>query len=422
MPEFQFEDFEIHYELYGNPENPVITLVNGLSMRTSHWAPFFKYLPERGVRVLAYDMLGQGQSHKPILGVSFDDHCRSLYELHAHLGIDNPYVMGISFGGVVALQYAYDYKDACGGLIPASTFSELDPVLWGHAQNLYNGLAKVGFRFYLELLMPLNFSNKWLAANHELLDVIERVGAVSNELYGIQNIMESLRSFDSITHRLKEVECPTLIMNAEYDALTPRHLHEHMRREIANSRLMLIQHMSHAFTLEIPELTARILADFVHSVENKTWKGDQSVWIASDTMESAEVAYPVEAEHNRWIPIPFDWKPETKAESDEVEHDVVIDHVVHPGKNPGVTKAAPKKAAAAKKAPAKKTTTRKSTASKIAAKKPAAKTTAAKPAVKKAPTARAAAKASTAKSTAAKKTTTTAKKPTTRAATKKTTT
>lgn len=303
MAIFKFKNLDIHYELYGEESAPVVTIVNGLSMRTSHWAPYFDLLPKAGCRVLSYDLLGQGHSSKPVLGADFDDHAVILHALHEHLGIERPYVLGISFGGVVVLKYGYLFPDRVGGLLPASTFSELDPQLTGHAYNLYTGLARVGFEYYLDLLMPLNFSNEFMRANENLLGMIKRIGAASNDLYGIQNLMESLQNFKSITPELDDITCPTLILNAEYDCLTPRHLHDIMRRRIRNSRLMLIQHYCHAFTLEIPELTTRIVADFVHSVETGSWRGDQTVWIANDDPKAVAVAFPCVGDHLRAIPL-----------------------------------------------------------------------------------------------------------------------
>ncbi|MBA1146792.1 alpha/beta hydrolase [Ectothiorhodospiraceae bacterium WFHF3C12] len=304
MPKFNYKGHDVHYELYGEPGSPVVTLCNGLSMRTSHWAPYFELLPKLGLRVLTYDMIGQGASSKPILGLDFDDHAASLNALHEHLGIERPYVMGISFGGVVVLKYAYTYPDRVGGILPTSTFSEMDEQLRAHAYNLYMGLVRVGFEFYLDLLIPLNFSDKWLRENKELIGIIKRVGMTSFELYGIQNLMESLANFESITGNLDRIQCPALIMNAEYDALTPRHLHDTMRRHIPNSRLMLIPHVCHAFTLEVPELTSRLIADFVRQVEENRWQGDQSVWIANEDPQKEPVAFPCEGDPLRFIPLP----------------------------------------------------------------------------------------------------------------------
>lgn len=303
MPVFDHDGDALYYELHGRDGDPVVTIINGLSMRTNHWAPYFEALPRRGCQVLTYDMLGQGASAKPVLGADFDDHARMLAALHAHLGIERPYVLGISFGGVVALRYAMLHPERIGGLLPVSTFSELDAQLECHAMNLYNGLVGIGFEFYLDLLMPLNFSNAYISANRELMQIIKRVGASTNELYGIQNLMESLRDFQSITPELERIQCPTMILNAEYDCLTPRHLHDTMRRGITGSRLVLVPHVCHAFTLEVPELTSRLVAHFVEQAESGAWQGDQSVWIAAAHVEAKTLLTRCDKDHLRAIPL-----------------------------------------------------------------------------------------------------------------------
>jgi 3-oxoadipate enol-lactonase len=302
MPVFKYGKQDLYYELHGREGDPVVTLVNGLSMRTAHWAPYFQFLPAQGCRVLSYDLLGQGFSSKPVLGVDFDDHTRMLHALHEHLGIERPYVMGISFGGVVALKYALLYPRQIAGAIPASTFSELDEQLRGHAANLYMGLTRVGFEFYLDLLMPLNFTNPFLAQGREMNELMKRAGVAGNELYGIQNVMESLARFESMTDAIPGIACPTLILNGEFDYLTPRHLHEIMRRQIANSRLVIIPNMAHAFTLEVPALTARVLAEFVKTVEGGAWEGDRSVWVCDENWKAPQLLKRAAGDHLRFLP------------------------------------------------------------------------------------------------------------------------
>ena len=72
MPAAIVDGHQIHYELHGPSDGPTITFINGVSMRTTHWSPYFQRLPARGCRVLSYDMPGQGLSSKPVLGLDFD--------------------------------------------------------------------------------------------------------------------------------------------------------------------------------------------------------------------------------------------------------------------------------------------------------------------------------------------------------------
>ncbi len=302
MPFFDYKGYDVHYEFSGEPGTPVITFINGLTQRTQHWESYAEYLNKAGYRVLTYDLLGQGVSSKPILFIDFEDNVNVLLYLFDHLNIEKAYVMGISFGGVITLKFGIKYPERVRGLGPMSAFTEMDAHLYWKGKNLFEGMIHIGFEYLVNSLLPYNFSSKWIQENQEAVPVISRTSFSYNDLYSIQNIMESVIKFKGFTHELKKIEDPTLIMNGEYDYLTPRSYHEVMRREIKNSRLMLIQHACHAFTLEVPEIILRVIVDFVNQVENNKWKGDQSVWVASDDPNSETVAFPCEGDHTRAIP------------------------------------------------------------------------------------------------------------------------
>ena len=71
-----------------------------------------------------------------------------------------------------------------------------------------------------------------------------------------------------------------MILNGEFDFLTPRALHETLRVGIPNSALVIIPRAYHAFTLEKGALTADLLARFADDVLAGRWQGNKAVWIA----------------------------------------------------------------------------------------------------------------------------------------------
>ena len=62
--------------------------------------------------------------------------------------------------------------------------------------------------------------------------------------------MESFLDFQPLTPQLASIAVPTMILNGEFDFLTPRALHETLRVQIPDSALVIIPHAYHAFTLE----------------------------------------------------------------------------------------------------------------------------------------------------------------------------
>jgi len=304
MPYVQIGRHRVNYGLRGEEGRDVIVFINGLTQTTSLWVNYQEWLAQQGYRVLAYDSLGQGMSSKPVLGIRLEDHADVLVGLLDELGIRQAFIAGISFGGVVAQHVAINHPERVHGLIPMSTFSEMPTQLELFGIAFHSAITQAGFPLIQSLLLPMNFSTNWLSMARNSLPESMRRGYAMNDPYAIQNLMESYVNFRSFTADLNKIKCPTLILNGEYDFLTPRLCHEILRLNIANSRLMIIQHAYHAFTLEYPEVTMRVIEAFVRSVREGRWQGDQSVWVASDNPQSEVLATRYVGDHLRSVFIP----------------------------------------------------------------------------------------------------------------------
>ncbi len=304
MPVFSYKGFDAYYEMAGDAGAPVVAFINGLTMRAGHWAPYSEALAKAGLRALTFDLLGQGQSSKPVLQRRFEENEDLTIALLDEVGVEQAYVAGISYGGVIVLKLPIRFPERIKGIIPMSTFSELDATLWHMSMLLYESMVRISFDALLSWLAPLNMSPQRLTAVADQIASAKRTSAANNDMYAIQNLMESLKDFKGFTGDLASIVCPALILNAEYDFFTPRHLHELLRVNIKGSRLVLIQHAYHAFSIEFPEITQRLLIDFVHQVERGEWVGDQTVWVAEDRVDAPRLAFPCAGDHLRNIPFP----------------------------------------------------------------------------------------------------------------------
>jgi len=302
MPYLAHGSYRIRYELEGPDNGPAYVLVNGLTQYAELWASYRTALAARGFRVAVFDMLGQGASDKPGLFISQDDQVAVLGRLIDQLGRGPVFLGGISFGGLVALRYAIAHPDRLAGMVAMSAFAELSPQLTLLGNALRTGLILGGTSYLQDLLLPMNLSDAWLGPLLGNLEAVKRQGWLTNDAYALQNLMESFLGFEPLTPQLSAITVPTLILNGEFDFLTPRSLHETLRVNIPDSALVIIQHTYHAFTLEKPELTADLVATFAEDVLAKRWKGGQSVWIAPEQAGGALIPFPPGQDHLRAIP------------------------------------------------------------------------------------------------------------------------
>ena len=303
MPTLTSSSRQINYVLDGPSAGPTFVLVNGLTQYIKIWEPFRLALAERGYRVATFDLLGQGNSDKPSLFIGQDDQVAVLRDLVDELGDHPVFLAGISFGAVIALRYAIAHSDRIAGLVPMSAFAELTPQLLMLGNALRTGLILGGTTYLQDLLFPMNLSDEYITERFDKLDDAKRKGWLINDLYALQNLMESFFDFEPLTPQLSSISVPTMIMNGEFDFFTPRKLHESLRTHIPDSALIIMQRVYHAFTLERPVLSADLLARFADDVLAGRWRGDKKVWIAPEEPGGALIPFPANYDHLRALPL-----------------------------------------------------------------------------------------------------------------------
>ncbi|TYL83390.1 alpha/beta fold hydrolase [Bradyrhizobium cytisi] len=303
MPFLHHGSYRIRYELDGPADAPAYVLVNGLTQYSELWAGYRDALLARSFRVATFDLLGQGASSKPALFINQDDQVLALHRLIGELGDGPIFLSGISFGGMIALRYAIEHGERLSGLVPMSCFAELTPQLLLIGNALRTGLILGGTGYLQDLLLPMNLSDQWLQPLLGQFESVKRQGWLVNDLYALQNLMDSFLDFQPLTPRLSSIAVPTMILNGELDFLTPRSLHETLRLEIPDSALVIIPRAYHAFTLEKGALAADLLARFAEDVLAGSWRGNKAIWIAPEEPGGELTAFPADYDHLRAIPV-----------------------------------------------------------------------------------------------------------------------
>ncbi|MCW2749248.1 MAG: hypothetical protein JWR83_358 [Aeromicrobium sp.] len=99
---------------------PALLLLHGLGCDSSTWLGVMPQLAEH-FTVIAPDLLGHGESDKPDADYSLGGYANGMRDLLTILGIDKVTVVGHSFGGGVAMQFAYQFPDRTERVILVST-------------------------------------------------------------------------------------------------------------------------------------------------------------------------------------------------------------------------------------------------------------------------------------------------------------
>ncbi|CAM2927914.1 hypothetical protein BST27_11815 [Mycobacterium intermedium] len=87
---------------------PVLLLIHGIGSNSLSWSSVHSALAQR-FTVIAPDLLGHGESDKPRTDYSLGAFANDIRDLLGTLGIDRVTIVGHSYGGGVAMQFAYQY-------------------------------------------------------------------------------------------------------------------------------------------------------------------------------------------------------------------------------------------------------------------------------------------------------------------------
>jgi pimeloyl-ACP methyl ester carboxylesterase len=258
---------------------PVVLLVHGIAGTSEQWADVAPVLAEE-YTVVAPDLLGHGDSAKPIGDYSLGAYAVSLRDLLIALGHRRATVVGHSLGGGVAMQFAYEYPVFCERLVVVSSGGlgrEVHPLL--RAATLPGS----------ELVLPLIASQRVLAWGGAVGQILSRFG-----LRAGPDIAEMARGYASladsearsaflhtvravIDHNGQRVSAadrlylssmlPSLIVWGRRDPLIPATHGEAAHRLMPGSRLEIFEQAGHFPQLDDPIRFAAVLREFLEETE-----------------------------------------------------------------------------------------------------------------------------------------------------------
>ena len=267
MPFFQFKDYQVHYEVDGNANKPVLLLLNGIMMSTKSWDPFVEAFTQT-VQLLRVDMLDQGDSDTLKAGYTQAIQVEMLKALMDHLSLKKVHLAGISYGGSVALQFAKAHQDRLETLILFNAVAKTSPWLkaigdgWNAAAKTRDGEAYYNTTIPF-IYSPAFYTNHidWMEARKEKLVPIFSTPAFLDRMVRLTKSAES----HDVEAVLPNIKVATLIVASEYDFLTPPSEQIRIQKRMPNARLKTFNDCGHASMYEQPELFVTTIVGFMQA-------------------------------------------------------------------------------------------------------------------------------------------------------------
>ena len=241
-------------------------------------------LSDAGRPVVFYDQLGCGKSEHPDdpgLWV-MDTFVEELATVRAALGLDRVHLLGHSWGGWLALEYALRKADGLASLVLASTCASL-PAFGAETRRLKQSLPRetqgvldrheaagsTGDQEYAEA--ALGYHRQWVCRldpfpEHVLHSFLNLSDDVYQTMQGPEwNVTGNLKDWD-VTARLGEISMPVLVTSGRYDEMTPM-LVGPLVTGIEGAEHVVFQESSHMAMAEEPDRYREVLGSFLDGVE-----------------------------------------------------------------------------------------------------------------------------------------------------------
>jgi len=211
---------------------------------------------------------------------------RDIAELQGKLGLEKCTLLGWSFGGAVAAEYALKYPEKISSLILVNPLSDADQLWSDRAHAVYPYALKDSDSAALKTIEKLKQGNKLTIEDEATLVKEQRISwfNVSNadtfyskvdiKQYGYndktlstdwENILAQKKIYDNYSNfsRISQIACPTLIIGGSHDqVITPRQC-EKIHSLIPMSEIKIINNCGHLPFIERPAELEDILVDFI---------------------------------------------------------------------------------------------------------------------------------------------------------------
>jgi len=251
MPFAKLPDADIHYEIRGAGE-PVL-LVAGLGGAASYWNGNLAAF-EAHHQVILHDHRGTGQSTKCEMPYSVELMADDLLRTMDIAGVEKAHLVGHSTGGAIGIVLGAIAPERIASLTLYATWAELDAQMEACLtlrQRMLNAMGAAEYHRATPLFMYGPYYTRDNKA--EIEAEIAAATAASPPASIMSARVTGILGFDGLQY-LDRIRCPTMVLVAEDDILTPPYSSELIAARIPHAGLVRLPRGGHAVSRAEPAL------------------------------------------------------------------------------------------------------------------------------------------------------------------------
>ena len=230
------------YILNQNHGTPII-FIHGVGLNHKIWKPQFDVFENT---IVAYDILGHGQTPLESSNLSFDNFSRQLLNLIDELNFKKIHLVGFSIGSLIARNFAENYNNRLESLtLLCSIFKRSK-----EQQQIVNDRFELSkkSRSLSNQALKRWFTDEYILQNPK---IYEEISSMLNE----NNMEDFLKIYELFVkhednEKFENIKVKTLIMTGEFDSGSTPEMSKNLSKCIKNSKVKIIKNGKHLCSIE----------------------------------------------------------------------------------------------------------------------------------------------------------------------------
>ena len=248
----------LHYTYEGPRKGLSLVFINALGTDLRIWDGIVPHFSDRH-RVIRYDKRGHGLSDCPSAPYSIRDHANDLHGLLDRLDISQAILVGISVGGMIALDYAATWPECVQALVLCDTAPQIGTAeMWNERIHTLreHGMQSMGDAILSRWFAP-SFADQAPAAYRGYYNMLTRT-----PIEGYTGTCEAIRDAD-LTAAARAIMARTLVLCGAEDISTPPDLARGLVELIPDANFQEIPGAAHLSCIEQPDAVATHIERFL---------------------------------------------------------------------------------------------------------------------------------------------------------------
>ena len=253
------KDSKDTFYILNKKDNTPIVLIHGVGLSHKIWEPQINSFKNT---VLAYDILGHGNTPLTKSQITFDDFSLQLLNLIDELKFKKIHLVGFSIGSLIARNFASN----CNGRLETLT------LLCSVFQRSNDQQQVVNDRFELSKKsrsLSKESLKRWFTDNYinKNPDICEKICTMLSE-NNMENFLKVYELFvkHQDNEKFENIKTKTLIMTGENDTGSTADMSKNLSKKIANSKVKIVSKGKHLCSIECADDVNNAIREHIKNV------------------------------------------------------------------------------------------------------------------------------------------------------------